>query len=119
MTIKLVLTGEPAGIELDLVLAAAMKTWDAGWSPWVIEPCLLRGPSSWGCRSSSSRIPPVTHPAPIDRERCPSSTSRSVTPATGAVGPTNASYVMAQLDMAVSLCQAGDVVMVTAPGIKP
>ena len=31
MTIKLVLTsGEPAGIGPDLVLAAAMKTWDAG-----------------------------------------------------------------------------------------
>ena len=118
MTIKLVLTsGEPAGIGPDLVLAAAMKTWDAGLVALGDRALFASRAVELGIEVelipySSSDTPSPHRPGKLPFIHIP--LSNPCRP--GQLNPTNASYVMAQLDMAVSLCQAGECAgMVTAP----
>ena len=118
MTIKLVLTsGEPAGIGPDLVLAAAMKTWDAGLVALGDRALFASRAVELGMQvelvpSSSSDAPSPHQPGTLPVIHIP--LNNPCRP--GQLDPANASYVMAQLDMAVSLCQAGECAgMVTAP----
>ncbi|MEK9624557.1 MAG: 4-hydroxythreonine-4-phosphate dehydrogenase PdxA, partial [Halieaceae bacterium] len=118
MTIKLVLTsGEPAGIGPDLVLAAAMKTWEAGLVALGDRALFASRAVELGMQVelipySSSDAPSPHRPGTLPFIHIP--LSNPCRP--GQLDPTNASYVMAQLDMAMSLCQAGECAgMVTAP----
>ena len=118
MTIKLVLTsGEPAGIGPDLVLAAAMKTWDAGLVALGDRALFASRAVELGIEVelipySSSDTPSPHRPGKLPFIHIP--LNNPCRP--GQLDPANASYVMAQLDMAVSLCQAGECAgMITAP----
>lgn len=115
---KIVITsGEPAGIGPDLVLTAAMSSWDAqlvvlGNQTLLAERARLMGLSvifePYSSTPAAEPHTPGTLPL-IDlplRNPCEP----------GVLEPGNASYVMAQLDMAVELCRAKECqAIVTAP----
>ena len=110
-------TGEPAGVGPDLILTAAQHDWDAHLIAVGSKSFLTARADLLGLRIElmpySSYDTNVPHRAGqlqvIDiplHEPCTAGE-----PSTG-----NASYVLAQLDLAVSLCQAGEChAMVTAP----
>ena len=110
-------SGEPAGIGPDLVLMATMSSWDAqlvvlGNQKLLAERAQLLGlPLIFEAYSSVHAVKPHTPGAvllidlPLHRPCEP-----------GVLNPGNASYVLAQLDMAVDLCRVNECqAMVTAP----
>jgi 4-hydroxythreonine-4-phosphate dehydrogenase len=115
---KLILTtGEPAGIGPDLILAAAGEHWDAQLVAVGNEALLAERANMLGLsiellpynstdtlqRHQAGRLPLIDLPL-----------HAACRPGTPDVR--NASHVLAQLDMAVSLCQSGEChAMVTAP----
>ena len=115
---KLVMTaGEPAGIGPDLILAAAGDHWDAHLIAVGNRALLAERAATLGLcveflpyNSTDAtqyhqvgRLPVIDIPLHV-----------ACTP--GAPDARNASHVLAQLDMAVSLCQSGEChAMVTAP----
>lgn len=115
---KLILTtGEPAGVGPDLVLTAAQQSWDAHLVAVGDESLLAARAKALGQKivltpysatdaavaHQSGRLPLVHIPLEV--------------PCTaGTTDPGNASYVLAQLDLAVNACQSGECAgMVTAP----
>ena len=115
---KIILTpGEPAGIGPDLVLAAAADTWDAhliaiGNRALLLERAHTLGLSVELSPYSSIDAPQRHQPGLLPFIDIPLHTV--CTP--GHPDIQNASHVLAQLDMAVNLCQSGEcAAMVTAP----
>ena len=115
---KLVLTtGEPAGIGPDLILTAAQHDWDVHLVAVGSETLLAARAELLGLpidlipySSSDANVPHRARQLPVIdiplKEPCnPGEPNRA-----------NVSYVLAQLDLAVSLCQARECqAMVTAP----
>ena len=110
-------TGEPAGIGPDVVLMAAMGEWpghlvavgnaallEARSHALALDITLIPYSSSDTAEPhQSGRLPFIDLPITIECQA-------------GQPDPLNASYVLAQLEMAVALCQSGESdAMVTAP----
>ena len=115
---KLILTtGEPAGIGPDLVLAAAADTWDAlliaiGNRALLLERAQTLGLSIELSPYSSTDTPQRHQPGVLPFIDIPLHIACTL----GHPDIHNASHVLAQLDMAVNLCQSGEcAAMVTAP----
>jgi 4-hydroxythreonine-4-phosphate dehydrogenase len=115
---KLILTtGEPAGIGPDLVLAAAADDWDAHLIAIGNRSLLIERAQTLGL---SIALHPYTSTDSPQRHR-PGQLPFIDIPLHAACKPghpdiQNASHVLAQLDMAVNLCQSGEcAAMVTAP----
>ena len=115
---KLILTtGEPAGIGPDLVLAAAADDWDAhliaiGNGTLLMERAVALGLSIELHPYTSTNAPQRHQPGLLPLIDIP----LSVPCVPGKPDSHNASHVLAQLDMAVNLCQSGECdAMVTAP----
>ena len=115
---KLILTtGEPAGVGPDLVLTAAQQPWAAHLIAVGDQELLTARAKALGQNieltpysttdTANGHLPgrlPLVH-IPL-KAPCTA----------GKTDPTNASYVLAQLDLALSLCQSGECAgMVTAP----
>lgn len=115
---KLILTtGEPAGIGPDLILDAANEEWDAHLIAAGDRSLLEARAEALGF---DIVFVPYSSTDPISRHqagRLPLIDLPLSTPCTAAkTNPENASYVLAQLDLAVSLCGSGECQgMVTAP----
>ena len=115
---KLILTtGEPAGIGPDLILDAASEEWDAHLIT-AGDRSLLEARA--GTLGLDIALAPYSSTDPITRHqagRLPFIDLPLSAPCTaGEIDPRNASYVLAQLDLAVSLCESGECQgMVTAP----
>ena len=115
---KLILTtGEPAGIGPDLILVAASEEWDAHLIA-VGDRSLLEARA--GTLGLDVALVPYSSTDPITRHqagRLPLIDLPLTAPCTaGKTDPQNTSYVLAQLDLAVSLCESGECHgMVTAP----
>ena len=115
---KLILTtGEPAGIGPDLLLAAAADTWDAHLVAIGNRALLMERAQTLGL---SVELSPYSSTDGLQRHQpgllpfidIPLHT----TCIPGHPDIQNASHVLAQLDMAVNLCQSGEcAAMVTAP----
>lgn len=115
---RIVITsGEPAGIGPDLVLAAAMSSWDAqlvvlGNQALLAERARLLGLSVIFEPYSSTHAVELHRPGTLPLIDLP--LGNPCVP--GVLEPGNVSYVLAQLDMAVELCTANECqAMVTAP----
>mgnify|MGYP003333604634 FL=1 len=113
----MITSGEPAGIGPDLVLMAAMSSWDAqlvvlGNQTLLAERARLLGLSViFEPYSSTHAVEPHT-PGTVLLIDLPLGSPCQP----GVLDPGNASYVLAQLDMAVELCTANECqAMVTAP----
>jgi len=115
---KLILTtGEPAGIGPDLILVAASEQWDAHLVAAGDRSLLEARAETLGLDIA---LAPYSSTDPITRHqagRLPLVDLPLSSPCTaGKTDPQNASYVLAQLDLAVSLCGSGECHgMVTAP----
>ena len=115
---KLILTtGEPAGIGPDLVLATTLLEWDAHLVAVGNESLLSERARALGL---DVEFVPYSSTDPISRHqagRLPLIDLPLNAPCTARkTDPRNASYVLAQLDLAVSLCESGECQgMVTAP----
>ena len=115
---KLILTtGEPAGIGPDLVLATTLLEWDSHLIAVGNESLLSERARALGL---DIEFVPYSSTDPINRHhagRIPLIDLPLNAPCTaGKIDPRNASYVLAQLDLAVSLCESGECQgMVTAP----
>ena len=115
---KLILTtGEPAGIGPDLILVAASEEWDAHLIA-AGDRSLLEARA--GTLGLDVALVPYSSTDPITRHqagRLPLIDLPLSAPCTaGKTELQNASYVLAQLDLAVSLCESGECHgMVTAP----
>ena len=104
---KLILTtGEPAGIGPDLILVAASEEWDAHLIA-AGDRSLLEARA--GTLGLDIALVPYSSTDPITRHqagRLPFIDLPLSAPCTaGKTDPQNASYVLAQLDLAVSLCR--------------
>ena len=115
---KLILTtGEPAGIGPDLILAAAQHNWDAhliavGSRTLLAARADLLGLSIELVPYSSSAANAAHRGGQLPVVDIPLNEPCNV----GELTTDNASYVLAQLDLAVSLCRAGECqAMATAP----
>jgi 4-hydroxythreonine-4-phosphate dehydrogenase len=115
---KIILTtGEPAGIGPDLVLAAAADTWGAHLIAIGNRALLIERAQTLGL---SVELHPYTSTDALQRHQ-PGLLPLIDIPLHAACTPgqpdiENASHVLAQLDMAVNLCQSGEcAAMVTAP----
>lgn len=113
----LVTTGEPAGIGPDIVLAAACRTHSAHLIATGDQTLLTERAEALGLNvtlAPYSSTDPVT---PHQPGVLPLIDMPLKSPCTaGVLDPQNAGYVLAQLDMAVSLCLAGETqAIVTAP----
>ena len=115
---KLILTtGEPAGIGPDLVLATTLLEWDAHLIAVGNESLLSERARALGL---DVEFVPYSSTDPISRHHAgclPLIDLPLSAPCTaGKIDPRNASYILAQLDLAVSLCESGECQgMVTAP----
>ena len=115
---KLILTtGEPAGIGPDLILVAASEAWDAHLVAAGDRSLLEARADTLGL---DIEFVPYSSTDPVRRhqaERLPLiDLPLSARCTAGKTDPQNASYVVAQLDLAVSLCESGECQgMVTAP----
>jgi 4-hydroxythreonine-4-phosphate dehydrogenase len=115
---KLILTtGEPAGVGPDLVLIAAQQSWGAHLLAVGDEQLLAARAKTLGLEVLLTRYSTTDTAAPHQAGRLPVVHIPLTAPCTaGATDPLNASYVLAQLDLAVSFCQSGECAgMVTAP----
>lgn len=115
---KLILTtGEPAGIGPDLVLAAAADTWDAHLIAIGNRALLLERAHTLGLSVELSPYSSIDALQRHQRGLLPFIDIPLHTACTpGHPDIQNASHVLAQLDMAVNLCQSGEcAAMVTAP----
>lgn len=110
-------TGEPAGVGPDLILAAAQQPWNAHLIAVGDEQLLSARASALG---QKVQITPYSatdtarrhQPGQLPLVHIPLKAAC----AAGKPDPANASYVLAQLDLAVSLCRSGEcAAMVTAP----
>ena len=115
---KLILTtGEPAGVGPDLVLAAAQEPWNAHMIAVGDEQLLAARAEALGQKIEltpySATDPNAPHqPGCLPLVHIP--LKSRCTP--GTTNPANASYVLAQLDLAVSLCTSSEcAAMITAP----
>ena len=115
---KLILTtGEPSGVGPDLVLAAAEDHWDAhliaiGDKALLAERAKALGLNIELLPYSSTDTPQRHQPGQLPLIEIP----LHAVCKPGKPDVQNASYVLAQLDMAVTLCQSGEcAAMVTAP----
>ena len=113
----IVTTGEPAGIGPDLVLAAAGDHWDAHLIAVGDKALLTERAATLGLRVEFHPYNSTEAPQRHRIGRLPLidiPLHATCTPGTPDVQ--NASHVLAQLDMAVNLCQSGECqAMVTAP----
>ena len=113
----IVTTGEPAGIGPDLVLAAAGDHWDAHLIAVGNKALLAERAATLGLRVEFHPYNSTEAPQRHRIGRLPLidiPLHATCTPGTPDVQ--NASHVLAQLDMAVNLCQSGECqAMVTAP----
>ena len=115
---KLIVTaGEPAGVGPDLVLAAAGDHWDAHLIAVGNEALLTERAATLGLRVEFHPYNSTDAPQRHQIGRLPLidiPLHAACTPGTPDVQ--NVSHVLAQLDMAVNLCQSGEChAMVTAP----
>jgi 4-hydroxythreonine-4-phosphate dehydrogenase len=115
---KLIVTaGEPAGIGPDLVLAAARDHWDAHLIAVGNKTLLTERAATLGLRVEFHPYNSTDAPQRHQIGRLPLidiPLHAACTPGTPDVQ--NVSHVLAQLDMAVNLCQSGEChAMVTAP----
>ena len=118
MTGRIALTsGEPAGIGPDLILSAAVREWDAALVALGDRALFEARASQLGL---SVELLPYTSgelALPHERGKLPFiDLPLSVPCEAGVLAPENASYVLAQLDLASVLCESGEcAAMVTAP----
>ena len=112
-----VTTGEPAGIGPDVVLMAAAKSWDA-------QLIAVGDHELLGARAAALRLPVRFMPYSSTDMAKPHVAGRLPLIdiplhnecRQGVLNPANARYVLAQLDLAISLCKAKEAgAMVTAP----
>lgn len=115
---KLILTtGEPAGVGPDLVLTAAQQPWAAHLIAVGDQELLTARAEALGQNIeltpySTTDAASRHHPGRLPLVHIPLKTPCTA----GKTNPANASYVLAQLDLALSLCQSGECAgMVTAP----
>jgi len=113
----IITTGEPAGIGPDIVLMAATQSWPVHLIAAGNRDLLARRAAAlglavnlWAYSATDATTPHVPGELPlIDiplRADCHA----------GVLDPANASYVLAQLDLSMAVCQAGETAaMVTAP----
>ena len=115
---KLILTtGEPAGVGPDLVLTAAQQPWDAHLVAVGDEALLADRARALGLKIALTPYSATDTATPHQPGRLPLVHIPLKVPCTaGTIDPENASYVLAQLDLAVNACQSGECAgMVTAP----
>ena len=110
-------TGEPAGVGPDLVLTAAQESWNAHLIAVGDEQMLAARAKALGQKIeltpySATDIATRHRPGRLPLVHIP--LKAKCTP--GTTDPVNASYVLAQLDLAVNWCASGECAgMVTAP----
>ena len=115
---KLILTtGEPAGVGPDLVLTAAQQPWDAHLIAVGDEALLADRAQALGLNIALTPYSATDTATSHQPGRLPLVHIPLNLPCTaGTTDPENASYVLAQLDLAVNACQSGECAgMVTAP----
>ena len=115
---KLILTtGEPAGVGPDLVLAAAQEPWNAHMIAVGDEQLLAARAEALGQKIELTPYSATDPNAPHQPGCLPLVHIPLKSPCTpGTTSPANASYVLAQLDLAVSLCTSSEcAAMITAP----
>jgi 4-hydroxythreonine-4-phosphate dehydrogenase len=115
---KLILTtGEPAGVGPDLVLTAAQQPWDAHLVAVGDESLLADRARTLGLKIALTPYSATDTATPHQPGRLPLVHIPLNVPCTaGTTDSENASYVLAQLDLAVNACQSGECAgMVTAP----
>ena len=113
----LITTGEPAGVGPDIVLAAACLAHHAHLIATGDRALLTERAAALGLDVALAPYSSTDAAAPHQPGVLPLIDIPLKSPCTaGMLDPQNASYVLAQLDMAVSLCMAGEAqAMVTAP----
>ena len=113
----LITTGEPAGIGPDIVLAAACQPHSAHLVATGDRDLLNERAAALGLEVTLVPYSSSDTATPHEPGVLPLIDIPLRAPCTaGSVDPKNASYVLAQLDMAVALCMAGETqAMVTAP----
>jgi 4-hydroxythreonine-4-phosphate dehydrogenase len=110
-------TGEPAGVGPDLVLEAAQRPWNAhlvavGDAELLAARAQALGQQVEFIPYSTTNNTRCHQPGRLPVVHIPLKASCTA----GVTNPQNASYVLAQLDLAVSMCRAGECAgMVTAP----
>ena len=115
---KIVLTtGEPAGIGPDIVLKAALGDWPVQLIALGAEKMLRERMRQLQINIELKPYSSTDRGKPHTSGQLPFIDIPLTTPCTpGVLNPENASYVLAQIDLALSLCQAKECgAMVTAP----
>ena len=110
-------SGEPAGIGPDVVLHAAQASWPGSLIVIGDETLLQARSEMLGLEARFQRYDSTAAPHPHQPGTVQLIHLPTASPVTaGCLDPLNAGYVLAQLELAVSMCRAGEAdALVTAP----